>query len=139
VPNRVNYSSGSPWEPLRGYSRAVRFGDHLYISGTTAQTKSGEIAGGAYEQTRLVLERVKRVLVAAGFKLSDVTRTRLFVTNMTKWDEYARAHREVFDTIRPVSSIVEVSRLVDPRLMVEMEVEAILGASSVDFELVDLD
>jgi enamine deaminase RidA (YjgF/YER057c/UK114 family) len=132
-PKRTNFASGSPWEPLRGYSRAVKVGDHLFISGTTALNERGEVVGqgNAYEQTRYIIDRVKRILAAAGFQLADVVRTRLFVTRMGKWEEYAMAHHEAFEPIRPASSIVEVVRLVDPRLMVEMEVDAIRGAGNV--------
>jgi enamine deaminase RidA (YjgF/YER057c/UK114 family) len=126
---RLNYSSGVPWEPLRGYSRAVRVGDSLYISGTTALAPSGEIVGTGdpYEQTRYIISVIKKILNKAQFQLTDVVRTRMFVTNISRWEEYARAHSESFDNIRPASSIVQVSKLVDPRLMIEMEAEAILG------------
>ena len=127
--SRINIASGTPWEPLRGYSRAVRVEDNLYISGTTAMSASGEVIGlnDAYEQTRYVIKVIKEVLNTAGFSISDVVRTRLFVTNLAKWEEYARGHSETFDSIRPASSIVQVSRLVDPRLLIEMEVDAVLG------------
>jgi enamine deaminase RidA (YjgF/YER057c/UK114 family) len=130
---RINYSSNSPWEPIRGYSRAVRVGDHLFISGTTAVAPGGTVIAPneAYEQTKYVLTLVKKILSTAGFSLEDVVRTRMFVTNMAKWDEYARAHREVFEMVRPASSIVQVTKLVDPRLVLEMEVEALRGATEV--------
>jgi enamine deaminase RidA (YjgF/YER057c/UK114 family) len=133
---RVNFATRSPWEPLRGYSRAVRAGDHLYISGTTAIAEGGMVVGvgDAYQQTRYVIGLVKQILSGAGFKISDVVRTRLFVTNMAKWDDYARAHREAFETIRPASSIVQVSKLVDPRLLLEMEVDAYRGCETVKSE-----
>lgn len=126
---RINIASGSPWEPLRGYSRAVRVGDHLYVSGTTAMNSEGEVIGqgDAYEQTRYIIKVIRDVLATQGFALNDVVRTRLFVTNISKWEEYARGHSEAFDSIRPASSIVQVTRLVDPRLLLEMEVEAVLG------------
>ena len=129
---RLNIASGSLWEPLRGYSRAVKVGDRLFISGTTAKDPVGEVvgAGDAYAQTRYVIKIITNVLRTAGFKVSDVVRTRLFVTDMSQWKEYARAHREVFETVRPASSIVQVSKLVDPRLMIEMEAEAILGCGT---------
>ena len=129
---RVNFSSGSPFEPLRGFSRAVKVGNSLYISGTTALTLSGEIGGGteAYDQTRYILEKIKQVTQQAGFQVSDIVRTRLFVTNIGKWDDYARAHREVFESVRPASSIVQVARLVDPRLLVEIEAEAVNGVTN---------
>ena len=127
---RINFSTRSPWEPLRGYSRAVKVGDHLFISGTTAIGEGGVVngAGDAFEQTKYVIAVIKKILSAAGFTLDDVVRTRLFVTNMAKWDEYARAHRDAFENIRPASSIVQVAKLVDPRLMLEMEVDALRGA-----------
>lgn len=126
---RVNIATGSPWEPLRGFSRAVRVNDQLFISGTTAMAANGDVIGNgdAYEQTRYIIKVIKDVLGSEGFYLTDVTRTRLFVTNISKWEEYARAHSEAFDAIRPASSIVQVDRLVDPRLLIEMEVDAVLG------------
>lgn len=132
--DRINIASGSPWEPLRGYSRAVQVGDHLFVSGTTAMTGNGEIVGGAsaHEQTRYVINVIKAVLSSAGFAITDVVRTRLFVTNLAKWDEYARAHREAFDSVRPASSIVQVSRLADPRLLIEMEIDAIRGCKVIE-------
>jgi len=131
---RKNYSSGSLWEPLRGYSRAVQVGDNLYISGTTAIDSTGEVIGqgDAYEQTRYIIQVIKKILRFSGFKPEDVVRTRLFVTDISKWKEYARAHLEAFERIRPASSIVQVSKLVDPRLMVEMEAEAIMGCKLIE-------
>lgn len=131
---RLNISSGSPWEPLRGYSRAVQVGNTLYVSGTTAMTQGGEVigAGDAYAQTRYVLDSIKMILHRGGFQLDDVVRTRLFVTQLAQWDDYAKAHREIFGEIRPASSIVQISRLVDPRLLVEIEVEAIKGVTGVE-------
>jgi enamine deaminase RidA (YjgF/YER057c/UK114 family) len=136
---RTNILSGSPMEPLRGYSRAVVAGDSIWISGTTAMTAKGDIVapGDAYEQTKAVLSSVKAILAKAGFQLSDVVRTRLFVTNISKWEDYARAHREVFEKIRPASSMVQVVKLVDTRLMIEMEVDAVRGFS--DIEQITLD
>lgn len=131
---RTNILSRSPLEPLRGYSRAVQVGDHLFISGTTAMNFKGEVVapGDAYEQTKSILAAVKAILVSRGFSSQDVVRTRLFVTNISKWEDYARAHREFFETVRPASSMVQVSKLVDPRLVVELEVDAIRGASMQD-------
>lgn len=139
TPNeRHNYASGSPWEPLRGFSRAVRVGENLYISGTTAMTASGEVvaAGDAYEQTKYVISTIKKILSSAGFSPSDVVRTRLYVTDISKWDDYARAHREAFERIRPASSLVQVTKLVDPRLLLEMEVDAIRGCELVDSHII---
>ena len=129
---RTNLLSRSPFEPLRGYSRAVQVGDALYISGTTAMNSKGDVTapGDAYEQTKTILQSVKTILTARGFSLHDVVRTRLFVTNISKWEDYARAHREVFENVRPASSMVQVSKLVDPRLCVELEVDAIKGLSA---------
>lgn len=138
---RTNFASGSPWEPLRGFSRAVRVGDNLFISGTTAMTGQGDVVGvgNHYEQTKFVLQNIKKVLAQAGFKLSDVVRTRLFVTDMSHWNEYARAHRETFESIRPASSMVQVARLVDPRLLIEMEVEAVAGCELTDSMTIEFD
>jgi enamine deaminase RidA (YjgF/YER057c/UK114 family) len=131
---RTNILSGSPLEPLRGYSRAVVAGDTMWISGTTAMTAQGDIVapGDAYEQTKAILTSVRSILQSKGFQLSDVVRTRLFVTNIAKWEDYARAHREFFEKIRPASSMVQVAKLVDARLMIEMEVDAVRGFSELD-------
>ena len=131
---RINFSSKSVWEPLRGYSRAVQVGEQLFVSGTTAVDAKGEVVAPnePYEQTRFVINRIREILSAAGFKISDVVRTRLFVTNISRWEDYAKAHRDAFETIRPASSIVQVARLVDPRLTIEMEVEAIRGVEVID-------
>jgi len=136
---RFNLSSRSPWEPLRGYSRAVRVGDHLFISGTTAIDRNGEVigVGDPYAQTRFIIERVRQILGRVDFSLDDVVRTRLFVTQMGRWDEYARAHREAFELIRPASSIVQVTKLVDPRLLIEMEVDAIRGCETAEQIVLD--
>lgn len=131
---RINISSQSPLEVLRGYSRAVQIGDHLWISGTTSMTPKGEVIapGEPYDQTKAILAHVKTVLTSRGFTLNDVVRTRLFVTNMTRWEDYARAHAEVFGTVRPASSMVQVVKLVDPRLTIEMEIEAVKGATKIE-------
>lgn len=130
---RVNLLSRSRWEPIRGYGRAVRVGERLFISGTTAMKANGDVVGqgSPYDQTRYVISIIRRILNAAEMRVEDVVRTRLFVTNMAKWDEYARAHHEVFERIRPASSIVQVQKLFDPRLMIEMEVDAVAGAETV--------
>lgn len=132
---RINFSSKSVWEPLRGYSRAVQVGDSLFISGTTAVDPRGEVIApnDPYEQTRFVIGRIREFLSAAGFTITDVVRTRLFVTNLSRWEDYAKAHRDAFESIRPASSIVQIARLVDPRLTIEMEVDAIKGATTVEY------
>ena len=109
-------------------------GDHLFISGTTAMTAQGDVAspGDAYQQTKAALGAIKTLLGERGFSTADVVRTRLFVTNIAKWDDYARAHREVFENVRPASSMVQVAKLVDPRLVIEIEVEAIRGAETIE-------
>mgnify|MGYP006275856459 CR=1 FL=1 len=130
---RTNIASGSPFEPLRGYSRAVEVGDALYISGTTAMNAQGDVVapGDAYLQTKHILSSIKSIITSRNFQMSDVVRTRLFVTNIARWDDYARAHREVFEHVRPASSLVQVVKLVDPRLVVEIEVEALRGATDI--------
>jgi enamine deaminase RidA (YjgF/YER057c/UK114 family) len=131
---RYNIASRSPWEPLRGYSRAVQVGDHLFISGTTAMRQQGDVVGlnDPYEQTKYILALIRHILTNRGFVVGDVVRTRLYVTQMARWDDYARAHREVFGNTRPASSIVQVQRLVDPRLLIEMEAEALRGCVATD-------
>jgi enamine deaminase RidA (YjgF/YER057c/UK114 family) len=128
--NKRNFLSGSPLEPLRGYSRAVRVGDSLWISGTTAMSAKGEVIApnDPYEQTRYIIATARSILTAAGFRLEDVVRTRLFVTNISHWEDYAEAHREAFENIRPASSLVQITKLVDARLTVEMEFDAVLGS-----------
>jgi enamine deaminase RidA (YjgF/YER057c/UK114 family) len=109
-------------------------GDSLFISGTTAMNSKGEVVapGDPYEQTKAILASLKTILSSRGFALDNVVRTRLFVTNIARWDDYARAHREAFEKIRPASSMVQVVKLVDPRLVVEIEVDAIRGASKLE-------
>ena len=133
--SRINISSQSPWEPLRGYSRAVVIGDRMLISGTTSLNSKGEVVGinDPYLQTKSIIDFAKEVLQSQGFALKDVIYTRLHVTDIKQWQKYAKAHSEAFDGIRPASSIVEVQALVDPRLMIEIEFEAHKGAVTVDF------
>jgi enamine deaminase RidA (YjgF/YER057c/UK114 family) len=123
---RQNFSSGVSFEDLVGYSRAVRVGDRLYLSGTTATGSDGEIVGegDAYAQTVQVIRNIERALVQAGAELKNVVRTRLFVTDIRHWQDYGRAHREFFGSIRPCATMVEVRALIHPKMMIEMEVEA---------------
>lgn len=126
--DRTNISSGSRWEPLVGYSRAVRLGDAVYVAGTTAVGEEGEVVGigDPYLQTVYILRKIEDALRRAGAGLADVVRTRMFVTDITRWEEIGRAHGEFFGDIRPASTMVEVRRLIDPDLLVEIEAEAVI-------------
>lgn len=126
---RHNVSTNTPWEPLIGYSRAVRTGNLVFVSGTTAINVKGDVLapGDPYEQTKRVIETIRQSLENAGARLSDVVRTRMFVTDLSQWKGYALAHREAFGDIRPANTFVQVARLIDPRMMIEMEADAVIG------------
>jgi enamine deaminase RidA (YjgF/YER057c/UK114 family) len=127
---RQLFATKTEWEPFVGYSRAVRVGDHVFVSGTTATNESGALVapGDAYGQTIQVLENLKRALERAGASMGDVVRTRMFVTDISLWKEYGRAHGEYFRDIRPVTSMLEVKALIDPAMMIEIEADALISA-----------
>ncbi|WP_028663783.1 RidA family protein [Runella zeae] len=124
---RINISSGAPWEAIVGYSRAVRVGNIIEVTGTVAVDDNGPVGvGDAYEQTKFIIQKIEKVLAQAGANLTHVVRTRLFVTDIAQWEAYGKAHGEFFGEIRPCTTMVEVSRLIAPEYLIEIEATAIL-------------
>ena len=127
--SRTNISSGAIWENKVGYSRAVRIGNHIEVSGTVASDEVGNVVGrgDAYAQAKYILQKIETALVQAGASLTDVVRTRMFVTDISRFDEYAKAHGEVFASIKPCTSMLEIKALVAPEYLIEIEATAILA------------
>ena len=129
--NRTNYPSGSKWEDIIGYSRAVKIGNIIEVTGTVASDENGNTVGknNPYEQTKYIIQKIEKVLQQAGASLKDVIRTRMFVTEISKWEDYGRAHGEFFAEIKPCTTMVEVSSLIGDEYLVEIEVSAIVNTN----------
>jgi len=127
--DRINYSSGAKWEEAVGYSRAVRMGNIIEITGTVAVDEHNELVGGndAYEQSKYIIQKIEKILKRAGAGLEHVIRTRMFVTDISRWQEYGKAHGEFFGTIKPCTTMVEVKALIQPEFLIEIEATAIVG------------
>lgn len=127
--SRTNYSSGAKWEDIVGYSRAVKIGNVIEVTGTVAVDDLGKLVGenSAYEQTKFIIQKIERVLQRAGASLNDVVRTRMFVTDISQWEEYGKAHGEFFRDIKPCTTMVEISKLISPEYLIEIEATAIIN------------
>ena len=127
--SRINYSSGAKWEDIVGYSRAVRIGNVIEVTGTVSIDENNQLVGesNAYEQTKFIIKKIEAVLQRAGATLNDVVRTRMFVTDISRWEEFGKAHGEFFKTIRPCTSMIEVKGLIDPSYLIEIEATAIIS------------
>jgi enamine deaminase RidA (YjgF/YER057c/UK114 family) len=125
---KTNYSSGVKWEEIVGYSRAVKVGNIVEVTGTVAADDNSNLVGGnnAYEQTKFVIQKIEKVLQQAGASLNDVVRTRMFVTDISRWEEYGKAHGEFFKDIRPCTTMLEISKLIAPEFLIEIEATAII-------------
>ena len=128
---RTNYSSGAKWEDIVGYSRAVRIGNIIEVTGTVAIDENNLLVGrnDAYAQTKFIIEKIEKVLIRAGASLKDVVRTRMFVTDISQWEEYGKAHGEFFTDIKPCTSMIEVKGLIAPEYLIEIEATAILDSN----------
>lgn len=126
---RINYSSGAKWEDIVGYSRAVKVGNIIEVTGTVSVDDNSNLVGGnsAYEQTKYIIEKIEKVLRRAGSSLKDVIRTRLFVTDISRWEEYGKAHGEFFKDIKPCTTMIEVKGLIAPEYLIEIEATAIMN------------
>lgn len=126
---RTNYSSGAKWEDIVGYSRAVKIGNRIEVTGTVAVDENNKLVGegNAYEQTKFILGKIEKVLQKAGASMKDVVRTRMFVTDISRWEEYGRAHGEYFSRIKPCTSMIEVKGLIDPAYLIEIEASAVIN------------
>jgi enamine deaminase RidA (YjgF/YER057c/UK114 family) len=123
---RKNISTGSKWEPIIGYSRAVRVGNQVFVSGTTGSDATGKVEGGAYAQTRQALQNIAAALALAGASVENVVRTRIYMTDISQWEAAGKAHGEIFGEIRPATAMVQVAKLISPEMVVEIEADAVV-------------